>query len=92
MIHVIIVSFKVEVRFKPIIILINMKKSHRETIKVRILKLATLRSTGPPAELAERFEIGERSVKRLVKEMRDQGTGIRYSLSRRSYVTEEDFQ
>ena len=92
MIHVIIVSFKVEVRSKPIIILINMKKSHRETIKVRILKLATLRSTGPPAELAVRFEIGERSVKRLVKEMRDQGTGIRYSLSRRSYVTEEDFQ
>jgi biotin operon repressor len=91
-IHVIIVSFKVEVRCKPIIILINMKKSHRETIKVRILKLATLRSTGPPAELAVRLEIGERSVKRLVKEMRDQGTGIRYSLSRRSYVTEEDFQ
>jgi hypothetical protein len=69
-----------------------MNKLHRETIKERILKLATLRSTGPPAELAVRLEIGERSVKRLVKEMRDQGTGIRYSTSRRSYVTEEDYQ
>ena len=69
-----------------------MNKLNRDTIKGRILKLATLRSTGPPAELAVRFEIGERSVKRLVKEMRDQGTGIRYSPLRRSYVTEEDFQ
>ena len=92
MIHVINVSFDVEAWNKPIIILLIMKKLHRETIKIRILKLATLKSTGPPAELAVRFEIGERSVKRLVKEMRDQGTGIRYSLSRRSYVTEEDYQ
>jgi biotin operon repressor len=69
-----------------------MNKFQRETIKVRILKLASLRSTGPPADLAERFEIGERSVKRLIKELRDQGTGIRYSPSRRSYITEEDFQ
>jgi biotin operon repressor len=63
-----------------------MNKLQRETIKLRILKLAALRSTGPPAELAARFEMGERSIKRLVKEMRDQGTEISYSHSGRSYV------
>jgi transposase len=66
-----------------------MNKLQRATFKVRIIKLAVLRSTGPPAELAIRFEIGERSVKRLVKEIRDEGTELRYSQTRRSYVTEE---
>jgi biotin operon repressor len=69
-----------------------MNKLQRETIKLRILKLAALRSTGPPVELASRFEIGERTVKRLVKEIREQGTEISYSHSGRSYVTEKKYQ
>ena len=69
-----------------------MNKFQKETLKVRLLKLATLKSTGAPAELAFRFEISERSVKRFVKEIREEGTDIRYSLSRRSYVTDEDYQ
>jgi biotin operon repressor len=69
-----------------------MNKFQKETFKVRLLKLATLKSTGAPAELAFRFEISERSVKRFVKEIREEGTDIRYSLSRRSYVTDEDYQ
>jgi hypothetical protein len=68
-----------------------MNKLLRETIKERILKLAELRSTGPPADLAARFEIGERSVKRLIREMKDEGTEIRYSQFSRSYVTEEEY-
>jgi hypothetical protein len=68
-----------------------MNKFQRATIKVRILKLATLKCTGTPADLAARLEIGERSVKRLVKEIRDEGTEIWYNQVRRSYVTEEDF-
>lgn len=69
----------------------KMNKLQRATFKVRIIKLASLRSTGPPAELAMRFEIGERSVKRLVKEIREEGIELRYSQLMRSYVTKEDY-
>ena len=69
-----------------------MNKFHKETLKKRLLKLAVLKSTGAPAELALRFEISERSVKRIVKEIREEGTDLRYSQLRRSYVTEEDYQ
>ena len=69
-----------------------MNKFQKETLKVRLLKLATLKSTGAPADLALRFEISERSVKRFVKEIRDEGTEIWYSQSRMSYVTGEDYQ
>ena len=74
-----------------IIILVIMNKFQKETLKVRILKLAALKSTGSPADLAFRFEISERSVKRFVREIRDEGTEIRYSQSRRSYVTGTDY-
>jgi transposase len=69
-----------------------MNKFQKEAYKLRLLKLATLKSTGAPGELALRFEISERSVKRIVKELREEGTDLRYSPARRSYVTEEDFQ
>jgi len=77
---------------KTILILAIMNKFQKETLKVRLLKLATLKSTGAPAELALRFEISERSVKRIVKEIRDEGTDIRYSQLRRSYVTDKNYQ
>ena len=69
-----------------------MNKFRKETLKVRLLKLAELKSTGAPADLALRFEISERHVKRIVKEIRDDGTEIWYNQSRRSYVTGEDYQ
>ena len=69
-----------------------MNKFKKETLKVRLLKLATLKSTGAPAELALRFEISERSVKRIVREIREEGTEITYSQLRRSYVTDQDYQ
>ena len=69
-----------------------MNKFQREALKDRILKLAKLKSTGSPAELAERLEISDRTVKRAIREMRDEGTDIRYCQSRRSYVTGEDYQ
>ena len=84
--------FIIVVSRNTIIILLIMNKYQKKTLKVRILKLASLKSTGQPADLATRFEISERSVKRFVKEMRDEGTEIRYSQSRRSYVTGEDYQ
>jgi biotin operon repressor len=69
-----------------------MNKFHKENLKVRLLKLAILKSTGAPADLALKFEISERSVKRIVKEIREEGVDIRYSQLRRSYVTDKDFQ
>ena len=69
-----------------------MNKFEKETLKARLLRLAALKSTGPPAELAIRFEISERSVKRIVRELRDEGNELRYSQTRRSYVTEEEYQ
>jgi len=85
-------NFIVTVVSKTILILAIMNKFQKETLKVRLLKLATLKSTGAPAELALRFEISERSVKRIVKEIRDEGTDIRYSQLRRSYVTDKNYQ
>jgi transposase len=85
-------NFITEVKFKAILILAIMNKFQKETLKMRLLKLASLKSTGAPAELALRFEISERSVKRIVKELREEGTDLRYSQSRRSYVTGEDYQ
>jgi biotin operon repressor len=67
-----------------------MNKLQKQSLKDRILNLARLKSTGPPAVLAVRLEISERSVKRFVREIRDEGTEIRYCQTRMSYVTEKN--
>ena len=85
-------NFIVEVFVITILILAIMNKFQKEAYKLRLLKLANLKCTGAPGELALRFEISERSIKRIVKEIRDEGTNLRYSTVRRSYVTEDDFQ
>ncbi|HUV00831.1 MAG TPA: helix-turn-helix domain-containing protein [Bacteroidales bacterium] len=69
-----------------------MTRAEKESLKFRILRLAALKGTGSPAELALRFEISERSVKRIVSEIREQGNVIRYCPLRRSYVTEEEYR
>jgi hypothetical protein len=69
----------------------KMNKFKKETLKVRLLKLAALKCTGAPSDLAFRFEVSERYVKRIVKEIRDDGTELRYSQTRRSYVTGEEY-
>ena len=66
-----------------------MTRKEKENIKFRILKLAALRSTGRPVDLASRFDISERSVKRFVGEMRKEGNKIRYSQLAGSYVIEK---
>ncbi len=68
-----------------------MNKFQRQVLKDRLLKLARLKSTGTPSDLAFRFEISTRSVKRMVKELRDEGNNIYYRPSARSYVTENLF-
>jgi transposase len=73
------------------IILAIMNRFQKEALRLRLLKLASLKSTGAPADLAFRFEISERSVKRMAKEMRDRGINLRYSQARRSYTLGEDY-
>jgi hypothetical protein len=68
-----------------------MSRINRENLKVRILRLASLKSTGSPADLAVRLDISERSVKRIVSEIRGQGKEIKYSSMRKSYVTEIEY-
>jgi biotin operon repressor len=82
-------NFIVEVKCYTIIKLAIMNKFQRETLKRRLIKLASLKGTGAPEKLAEKFEISERSVKRMVKEIRDEGTEIWFCQIRQSYVLEE---
>ena len=67
-----------------------MNKFEKTCIKGRILKLASLKCTGTPADLAAKFEISERSVKRLIKEMREEGNLLRFDYARISYVIDEN--
>jgi hypothetical protein len=64
-----------------------MSRINRENLKVRILKLADLESTGSPGNLALLLGISPRSVKRIVSEIREDGQEIRYCQLRKSYVT-----
>jgi biotin operon repressor len=66
-----------------------MNKYNKQIVKSRLLKLARMECTGSPADLAHRFEMSERSIKRFIKELRDEGNKIKYSPSRVSYVTED---
>jgi Mn-dependent DtxR family transcriptional regulator len=65
-----------------------MNKLQKQSYKDRIVKLARLKGTGTPSDLALRLEISERSVKRIVREIREEGTDIRYCQIRMSYVTD----
>lgn len=60
-------------------------------IKERISRLAELKCTGRPSELAARLNISERSVKRLVSELRKSGRNIKFSQIRNSYVTDKNY-
>jgi transposase len=68
-----------------------MTRIYRKNLKVRILRLANLKSTGSPDELAFMFGISKRSVKRIVSEIREDGQAIRYCPLRRSYFTEKEY-
>ncbi len=68
-----------------------MKRSERNNLKQRILRLAGLKCTGSPSDLALKLEISERSVKRIVSELREDGKEIRFSQVNRSYVTGQGY-
>jgi len=63
-----------------------MNKFEKACIKCRILQLAKLKSTGTPSELAMKFEISVRSIKRIIRELKDEGLNLRYDYNSVSYV------
>ncbi|MFZ0283207.1 MAG: hypothetical protein WAL29_16270 [Bacteroidales bacterium] len=68
-----------------------MTNLERRNLKVRILRLTDLKSTGSPAELAARLGIGERTTKRYVSYLRDDGHFIRYCPVLKTYVNEKGY-
>lgn len=56
----------------------------------RIDQLIRLKSTGNPKKLAEKFEVSESSIYRLIETIKDLGAPVEYSISYRSYIYTDD--
>jgi predicted DNA-binding transcriptional regulator YafY len=67
-----------------------MNSFQKACIKERIMQLVRLRSTGTPSQLAMKFEISERSIKRIIRELREAGINIRYDYNSMSYIRIEN--
>jgi len=80
------IIFMIVIALKYILLNSTMNKFEKACIKGRILQLAKLKSTGTPSELAAKFEISVRTVKRLIREIRDDGVVIKYDFNCISYV------
>ncbi len=66
-----------------------MSVEARQNLKNRLIKLIDNGSTGSPCDLAKSLGIGERSVKRLVSELRGEGHNIVYSRHADSYIIKD---
>ncbi|MFA8433913.1 MAG: HTH domain-containing protein [Marinifilaceae bacterium] len=55
----------------------------------RIKKLASLKATGTPKELAFKIGVSERTLYRMIDYLRDYGNDIFYSRSLRTYILTE---
>ena len=62
--------------------------THLEMLeKVYFIKdLVSKESTGTPSELAERLDISERSLSRLLKTLKENNYPITYSRTKQSYI------
>lgn len=67
-----------------------MTKSEKALIKDRIYNLILRRCTGSPCELASSANVSERTIKRLIKELRDEGLPVIYDKSSMSYRINDD--
>jgi DNA-binding Lrp family transcriptional regulator len=63
-----------------------MNKFEKACITERIIRLVKLKSTGTPSQLAQKFEISERSVKRIIRELKEDGIVTRFDHNRISYT------
>ena len=67
-----------------------MTRDKRQRIKERLLNLIRMQATGTPADLAWLFCISERSVKRLISELRKEGYNIIFLHSANTYIFEDN--
>ena len=67
-----------------------MVRFNKYMVRERIIRLVKLKSTGTPSQLAIRLEISERSVKRIIRELKREGSVSRYDHDRMSYVGPDD--
>ena len=67
-----------------------MTKTKRKQIIESILNLIRLRSAGTPADLADRFGISERSIKRMISELKREGYRIIFWHGGNTYILEYD--
>jgi ribosomal protein S25 len=67
-----------------------MNGTDRARVRHRIIRLVKLKSTGTPSQLAEKLGISVRSVKRIIRELKEEGEVTRYDHHRMSYVNSED--
>ena len=58
----------------------------------RIDQMVRRKATGSPKTLAQKLDVSERSVHRLIDLMKNMGAPIFYSLSRQSYCYEESVE
>jgi DNA-binding Lrp family transcriptional regulator len=66
-----------------------MTRDKRQRIKERLLQLIRMQATGTPADLAWLFGISERSVKRLISELRREGYIIAFMHSANTYIFQD---
>ena len=69
-----------------------MTRDKRQRIKERLLQLIRMQATGTPADLAWLFGISERSVKRLINELRKEGYNIVFLHSANTYILRKDYK
>ncbi|WP_372774625.1 hypothetical protein [Mangrovibacterium sp.] len=67
-----------------------MKLLQQINLIERIDQLIRMRATGNPKELAERLELSQATVFRLIDVIKELGAPVEYNLSYQSYVYVED--
>jgi Fe-S oxidoreductase len=72
-------------------ILNNMTRDKKNVIKERLLRQIKMQTTGSPADMAGFLGIHERSVKRMISELRDEGYNIVFWHAGNTYVFKRDY-
>jgi biotin operon repressor len=67
-----------------------MNRTHRFQVRDKIIRLARSMNTGSPSSLGHRLDLSPRTIKRIIREIRESGIDIRYDRNRESYVIAED--
>jgi len=68
-----------------------MKKLELLRLQKRIIALAKVQNTGHVSVLAYRLSVSNRTLKRMVKQVRDSGIPIYFDHRRGSYRIDEEF-